>query len=64
MENASGIVHSILPKKKCPPKKKTAPPTCIPKYNQNGEAYIDAQRKIEEFFRPYPKENVTGLGGW
>jgi hypothetical protein len=64
MENRGIADHP--PKKKPSTKKKNPPPKCIPKFTQNGEAYIDAQRKIQEFFSPYQKKNVgttTGLDG-
>ena len=70
MENNSGTVVVQCPpplKKKCI-KKKSAPPKCTPKFKQNGEAYVEAQRKIREFFSPLKKENdvvattTIGLG--
>ena len=65
MENG-GTVHPPT-KKKAPPKKKSVPPKCTPKFKQNGEAYVEAQRKIQEFFSPCQKNVVgtatTGLDG-
>jgi hypothetical protein len=73
MENG-GIVHPPA-KKKPPTKKKSVPPKYTPIFKangerySNGEAYRDAQRKIQEFFSPCQKNvgttraTTTGLDG-